>query len=55
MYRLIKKYLTMVVFVTATALNTKIREVENKIPGINQKYLNTSDYNKFTSAILDTK
>ena len=56
---------------TTTILNTKISEVENKIPIVNGlvkktdydakikniegKYLTTVDYNKFTSDILDVK
>ena len=57
--------------VTTTILNTKISEIENKIPNISDltkkedqhgeisdiegKYFTTSDYNKFTSETLDTK
>ena len=49
---------------TTTILNTKISEIENKIPNISDyaeisdiegKYFTTSDYNKFTSEILDAK
>ena len=58
-------------FASTTLLNTKIDEVENKIPnvsglvkktyygtkikGIEGKYFTTSDYNKFTCDILDSK
>ena len=54
--------------VTATVLNTKISEFENKIPDVSglvikpdndakitdieRKYFTTSDYNKFTSDLL---
>ena len=57
--------------VTTTILNIKISEIENKIPNISDlikkedqhaeisdiegKYFTTSDYNKFTSEILDAK
>ena len=57
--------------VTTTILNIKISEIENKIPNISdlikkedqhaeisdieEKYFTTSDYNKFTSEILDAK
>ena len=57
--------------VTTTALDTKIKEVDNKIPHlgvlvkkadyaikmleIGRKYFTFSDYNKFTSDILDAK
>ena len=57
--------------VTATVLNTKISEFENKIPDVSglvekpdndakitdieRKYFTTSDYNKFTSDILDAE
>ena len=57
--------------VTTTILNIKISEIENKIPNISDlikkedqhaeisdiegKYVTTSDYNKFTSEILDAK
>ena len=56
---------------TTTVLNTKISEVENKIPSISGlvkktdydakiknivgKYFTIADYNKFTSDILDAK
>ena len=56
---------------TSTVLNTKIGEIENKIPNasalvkkidynttisnIEKKYFTTPDYNKFTSKILDVK
>ena len=56
--------------VTATVLNTKIKEVDEKIPDlcglgkkkinakisqIQRKYFATFDYNKFMGAILDAK
>ena len=56
---------------TTAVINTKICGVENKIPDVNDlvnkkdddakisdiegKYFTTSDYNKFTSNILDAK
>ena len=56
---------------TTAVINTKIGGVENKIPDVNDlvnkkdddakisgiegKYFTTSDYNKFTSNILDAK
>ena len=56
---------------TSTIFNTKIGEVENKIPGfsglfkktdynakisdIEKKYFTTSNYNKFTKKPLDAK
>ena len=56
---------------TTTVLNTKIGEVDSKIPGvinlvrktdyntktsdIKAKYFTTSDYKKFTKEILDAK
>ena len=56
---------------TATVLNTKISEEQNKIPDvgglvnktdshakisdIEKKYLTAHDYNKFTSDLLDKK
>ena len=49
---------------TTTAFNTKLSEVESKIPsiggdakikGIKGKYFTTANYNKFTSDILDVK
>ena len=56
---------------TTTVLNTRIKEVDNKIPKlsglvkktdynanviiITGKYFTSSDYNKFTSDILDAK
>ena len=56
---------------TATAINTKIKEVDNKIPNLSSlvkktdydakisdiqgKYFTTSDYNKFTGDIFDAK
>ena len=57
--------------VTTTVSNTKIKEVDNKIPDfsglvkkadydakisdIGKQYSTTSDYNKFTNNILDVK
>ena len=57
--------------VTTVLLDTKIKEIENKIPvvsglirktdysakvsGIKTKYYTTTNYNKFTSEILDAK
>ena len=56
---------------TTTVLNTKIKEVENKMPVLSDlvkktdygakkseiegKYFTTSDYNNFTSDILEAK
>ena len=56
---------------TTTVLNTKIGEVDSKIPGVSNlvrktdyntktsdikaKYFTTSDYKKFTKEILDAK
>ena len=56
---------------TTAVLNTKISEVENKIPDVNglvkkryynrktlgtdAKYFTTSNYNKFTSEMIETK
>ena len=56
---------------TITVLNTKIRNVKNKIPAVSDlikktdyetkileidgKYITTSDYDKFTSDMLDAK
>ena len=56
---------------TTAVINTKVGGVENKIPDVNDlvnkkdddakisdiegKYFTTSDYNKFTSNILDAK
>ena len=56
---------------TTTVINTKIGEVENKIPGVKSlvkkldynakisgigaKYFTTPEYNRFTSEILETK
>ena len=56
---------------TTTVLNTKIKEVENKMPALSDlvkktdygakiseiegKYFTTSDYNNFTSDILEAK
>ena len=56
---------------TATAINTKIKEVDNKIPNLSSlvkktdydakisdiqgKYFTTSDYNNFTGDIFDAK
>ena len=56
---------------TTTVLNTKIGEVDSKIPGVSglvrktdyntkipdikAKYFTISDYNKFTEEILDAK
>ena len=50
--------------VTTTAFNTKLSEVESKIPSISGdvkikdikgKYFTTANYNKFTSDIRDVK
>ena len=56
---------------TATAINTKIKEVDNKIPNLSSlvkktdydakisdiqgKYFTTSDYNNFMGDIFDAK
>ena len=48
----------LVVLVTTTVLNTKIGEVENKIPSVSDnepKYFTTSDYNKLESKIPEAK
>ena len=39
---------------TATVLNTKIGEVENKIPD-HAKYITTFESNKFAGSVFDTK
>ena len=36
---------------TTTVLNTKIREIENKIPD-NSKYITTQEFNKLTAEIF---
>ena len=68
---LIKKIPDVSGLVTATVLDTKIKEIDNKIHDlsslfnktnydtkiseIEEKYFTTFDYNKFTSNILDAK
>ena len=45
---LIKRLLDTTRLVTKTVLNTKISEVENKIPN-NDKYITTPEFNKLTA------
>ena len=44
----------MIGLVTATVLNTKSREVENKIPN-NSKYITAQEFNKLTSEHFEAR